>query len=90
MATQPGSPRESARKRVLALRGVVTVDRFAPATKSAHDAVFLQTRAKRYVLRRRDGPAFDDAQLRELVGCNVECDGIVVAYVLIADDIRIV
>jgi hypothetical protein len=50
--------------------------------------VFLETAAARYVLRRRDGPTYADETLRALVGCNVECDGVVVSYVLIADRIQ--
>ena len=49
---------------------------------------FWKRRAARYVLRRRDGPGLADRTLRELVGCNVECDGIVISYVLIADRIQ--
>ena len=74
--------------RVHALRGRVAEGPFARGSKSEHIAVFLDTGGQRYVLRRRDGPAYADQTLRELVGCNVECDGIVVSYVLIADRIE--
>jgi hypothetical protein len=73
---------------VHALRGRVAEGPFARGSKSEQVAVFLETRAARYVLRRRDGPAYADQMLRELVGCNVECDGIIVSYVLIADRIE--
>lgn len=76
--------------RVHALRGRVAEGPFARGSKSERIAVFLETSAMRYVLRRRDGPAFADATLRELVGCDVECDGVVVSYVLIAESIRMV
>ncbi len=74
--------------RVHALRGRVAEGPFARGSKSEHIAVFLETRAARYVLRRRDGPTYADPTLRELVGCNVECDGIVISYTLIADRIE--
>lgn len=91
MATRkaPGKPDTTNEPtRVHALRGRVAEGPFARGSKSEHVAVFLETGAARYVLRRRDGPTYADATLRELVGCNVECDGIVVSYVLIADRIQ--
>ena len=83
---KPGTPTEP--MRVHALRGLVAEGPFARGSKSEQIAVFLETGDARYVLRRRDGPAFADQTLRELVGCNVECDGIVTSYVLIADRIQ--
>ena len=74
--------------RVHALRGRVAEGPFARGSKSEHMAVYLETPVDRYVLRRRDGPAYSDPALRGLIGCNVECDGIVVSYVLIADRIE--
>lgn len=73
---------------VQALRGRVAQGPFARGSKSEHVAVFLQTRAERYVLRRRDGPSYADPALQSLIGCDVECDGIIVSYVLIADRIE--
>ena len=73
---------------VHALRGRVAEGPFARGSKSERTAVFLETAAARYVLRRRDGPTYADETLRALVGCNVECDGVVVSYVLIADRIQ--
>ncbi len=80
----------SAPTRVHALRGRVAEGAFARGSKSEHIAVFLETGAARYVLRRRDGPAYADPTLQRLVGCEVECDGVVVSYVLIADRIEAV
>lgn len=74
--------------RVHALRGHVVEGKFARGSKSERIAVYLETHETRYVLRRRDGPSFADATLHELVGCDVECDGVVVSYVLIADRIE--
>ena len=79
----PGEPMP-----VHALRGRVAEGPFARGSKSEHIAVFLETSAARYVLRRRGGPTYADETLRGLVGCNVECDGVVVSYVLIADRIE--
>lgn len=74
--------------RVEALRGTVAEGMFAQGSKSERIAVFLETTAARYVLRRREGPAYADAKLQKLVGYQVECDGVIVSYVLIADRIR--
>ena len=84
----PAAKASSEPTRVHALRGRVAEGPFARGSKSEQVAVFLETGAARYVLRRRDGPAYADQTLRRLVGCNVECDGIVVSYVLIADRIE--
>ena len=91
MATRkaPGKPDASNEPtRVHALRGRVDQGPFARGSKSEQMAVFLETSAARYVLRRRDGPAYADATLQRYVGCDVECDGVLVSYVLIADRIR--
>jgi hypothetical protein len=80
----------SAPMHVHALRGRVAEGPFARGSKSEHIAVFLETSAARYVLRRRDGPAYADPTLQRFVGCDVECDGVVVSYVLIADRIEVV
>ena len=74
--------------RVHGLRGRVAEGPFARGSKSEHIAVFLETGPTRYLLRRRNGPSYSDAALQQLVGCEVECDGIVVSYVLIADRIE--
>lgn len=74
--------------RVHALRGRVAEGPFARGSKSERAAVFLETGSTRYVLRRRDGPSYADAALQRLVGCEVECDGVVLSYVLIVDRIE--
>ena len=73
---------------VHALRGRVAEGPFARGSKSERIAIFLETGSNRYVLRRRDGPSYADATLQQLVGCDVECDGVVVSYVLIVDRIE--
>jgi hypothetical protein len=83
-----GSEPASAPVPVHGLRGHVAEGPFARGSKSERIAVFLETGAARYVLRRRDGPSYADATLRQLVGCDVECDGVIVSYVLIADRIQ--
>ena len=91
-ARKPASKSESTGepKRVHALRGRVAEGTFARGSKSEHIAVFLETSVARYVLRRRDGPTYADSTLQRLVGCEVECDGILVSYVLIVDRIELV
>ena len=91
--------RTGSRNAALGLAAVLFIAACATPSSGPRDAVpaafvpeclqpGLETRAARYVLRRRDGPAYADQTLRKLVGCNVECDGIVVSYVLIADRIE--
>lgn len=83
-----GSKDDNTPVRVHALRGHVVEGKFARGSKSEQIAVYLETQETRYVLRRRDGPSYADASLQKLVGCEVECDGVVVSYLLIADRIR--
>jgi hypothetical protein len=52
------------------------------------DAVWIDTPQGRFVLRRKDGPAFDDGALDRYVGKRVTCDGFIVGYSLLADRIR--
>jgi hypothetical protein len=63
---------------------------FGTGSKSERDAVWIETAERRLVLRRRDGPAFDDRALDQYVGKRVTCDGFVVGYSLLADRIEVV
>ena len=76
--------------RVTALRGHVTAGPYAQGSKSARHAVYLDTDADRYILRRKTGPVFGDAELQQYVGCEVECDGFVVETTLLAERIEVV
>ncbi len=55
---------------------------FGKGSKSEHEAVFLETESKEYVLRRQGGNPFYDEELQSLVGKTIRCNGIVIDYVL--------
>jgi len=77
-------------ERVEKLRGRVTRGQYAKGSKSERDAVFLETASGRYILRRKDGPAFADPALDHYVGRTVECDGFLVGTTLLAERIGFV
>ncbi len=65
------------------LTGVVTTDAFAPNSKSAHQGVYLETDAGRFVLRRPGANAFHDPELQALVGRRIAAMGEKRGYVLL-------
>jgi hypothetical protein len=66
--------------------GSVVKKPFGVGTKSEHDAIFLVTKDKQYVLRRQGGNAFEDPELEKLVGKRVRCTGTVTGYTLLITD----
>jgi len=79
----PTPPRD-----VRGLRGTVVDTAYARGSKSERMAPCLQTGEARYLLRRRHGPSYGDVTLARLVGHAVECDGTVVAQLLLLDRIE--
>lgn len=77
-------------QKVNGLIGNVTRGPFARGTKSEHDAIWFETTGRRLVLRRKNGPAFDDRALEKYVGKRVRCSGFVVGYTLLAERIDVV
>jgi len=63
---------------------------YGKGSKSEREAVFLETSAQRYVLRRKTGPVFGDVELAQYVGHQVECDGFVLDTTFLAERIQIV
>ena len=57
--------------------GTVVRKPFAPASKSAHDALWLQTVETEYKLEREGGNPFRDPDLDALEGKQIACGGIV-------------
>jgi hypothetical protein len=56
----------------------------------ALEARVLETREKdRLVLRRKEGPTFDDRSFDEYVGKRVLCDGFIVWYMMLVERIQI-
>lgn len=76
-------------QRIEGLTGAVTRGRFGTGSKSEREAVYLETARGRLVLRRKEGPTFDDRALEKYVGKRVKCDGFIVGYMLLAERIEI-
>ena len=68
-------------------RGQVTRGTYGGGTKSEREAVMIETSEGRYVLRRKNGPAFGDTELDRYVGHTIECDGFLVGTTLLAERI---
>jgi hypothetical protein len=66
--------------------GKVTSKPFGVGTKSEHDAVYLETEGRSFVLRRQGGNPFHDPQLDRLVGKTIRCRGEASNYTLIMTD----
>ena len=80
----------TAPQRFNALQGRVARGPYGKGSKSEREAVFLETPAERYILRRKTGPVFGDTELVPYVGHQVECDGFVVGTTFLAERIQIV
>lgn len=76
-------------RRVEDISGTVERGSFGAGSKSARQAIWIDTPQGRFVLRRKDGPTFDDAALDRYVGKRVTCDGFIVGYALLAERIRV-
>ena len=76
--------------RVTCLRGRITKGIYGGCSKSEREAVFIETANGRYVLRRKAGPAFDDTELNQYVGHEVECDGFLLGKTLLGERIDVV
>lgn len=86
-------PADTPPRRVDGIEGTLVGARFGAGSKSAHEAVWLESPDlpnARIVLRRKDGPAFDDRDLAQHVGKRVRCDGFIVAHTLLADRIDVI
>jgi hypothetical protein len=66
--------------------GSVTKKAFGTGSKSEHNAVFLETEAGEFVLRRQGGNPFSDVELDNLVGKTISCRGEVRDYTLTMAD----
>ncbi len=84
MSTDDVEPR-----RVEGIAGTVERGAFGAGSKSARNAVWINTPQGRFVLRRKDGPTFRDAALDRYVGKRVTCNGFIVGYSLLADRISV-
>ena len=76
-------------ERVDGLMGTVVRGPFGTGSKSARDAVWLETAKGRFVLRHKEGPTFDDRSFDQCVGKHVVCDGFIVGYMMLVERIEI-
>jgi hypothetical protein len=77
-------------KRVTSILGNVTQNTYGAGSKSEREAVFIDTSDGRYILRRKNGPAFGDIELEEYIGHKVECQGFLVSNTLLAEQIKVI
>ena len=77
--------------RVASLHGWVRQGVYGKGSKSERVAMFIETAdGRRYILRRKAGPAFDDSELMQYLGHEVKCDGFVIGTTLMAEQIKLV
>jgi hypothetical protein len=75
--------------RVTAVRGHVIQGLYGQGSRSEREATFIETADARYILRRKNGPVFNDIELIQYVGHEVECDGFLVGTTLLAEHIKL-
>ncbi|HKS28432.1 MAG TPA: hypothetical protein VJS44_11460 [Pyrinomonadaceae bacterium] len=68
------------------LKGSVVKKLFAAGSKSEREAVVLVTNNGEYVLRRKGGNPFFDAELENLVGKRIRCEGDLTGYTFLMDN----
>jgi hypothetical protein len=71
-------------------KGQVVKRPFAVGSKSEREAVFLETKGRRYVLRQMGGDPYHDPELEKLVGKTIIAEGEVDDYVLLVSGWKIV
>jgi hypothetical protein len=84
MSTDSSAPRA-----VRGVEGLVERDPVGKGSKSARNALWIDTAQGRFVLRRKDGPTFGDTSLDHLVGQRVTCSGFIVGYSLLVEHIAL-
>lgn len=68
------------------LTGHVTKKLFAAGSKSEREAVILVTDKGEFVLRRKGGNPFFDAELEGLVGKRIRCTGDLTGYTFLMNN----
>jgi hypothetical protein len=77
-------------RKINSLHGAVTQGPYGIGSKSEQEAIFIETSDGRYILRRKNGPAFGDSELKGYVGHRVECDGFIVSNTVLAERIKVI
>jgi hypothetical protein len=75
---------------IIELTGKVIIKKFAPGSKSEHDAVFLETEKGCYKLKRPGGNPFRDPELDRLVGKEITARGTINEYLFIIDQFEVI
>ena len=68
------------------LSGLVIKEVVGKGSKNEHDAVLLEAKDGKYVLRRRGGNPFRDPELDELVGKRIRANGVLTGYTFVMND----
>lgn len=77
-------------KKITGLIGIVSSALFGVASKSRRNTVYLDTDdGRKFVLRRKDGPTFQDQELDQYIGQTISCDGFITGYSLLAEKITV-
>lgn len=62
------------------LTGKVVLQKFAEGSKSEHDAVYLDTGAEKYRIKKKGGNPFYDTSLHEFIGKTIKAEGNITDY----------
>jgi hypothetical protein len=71
-------------------QGQVVKRPFAVGSKSKREAVFLETKGQRYLLRQKGGVPYHDPELEKLVGHKIKAEGEVDDYLLLVSSWKII
>jgi hypothetical protein len=70
------------------LTGKVIQKKFAPGSKSEHDAIYIETDQGDFQLRRLGGNPFSDPDLIKLVGKKITATGVLNGKLFIANALK--
>ena len=70
------------------LKGKVVMKNFGKGSKSEHDAVYLETKKGDFVLRQVGTNAFENKELKKMLGKEVVATGVLKDYLFLAKKIK--
>jgi hypothetical protein len=70
-------------------KGQVVKGSFATGSKSEREAVYLETKGNRYLLRQMGGNPYHDPELEKLVGKTIAAQGEIDDYLLMLSDWKV-
>jgi hypothetical protein len=74
----------------MVIRGKLIRKTFAAESKSAHEAVYIQTEDGDYVIRLKRSNPFENKELQALIGKEVIAEGELIDYLFTAQSIKVV